>query len=114
MFWSLLQNFSYFTLYTLFYYYINQQWLIVILISLDNLFISYNTICHIYKLNYKINFFDTNYIDRYIYYGCLVILKPILYLLFYNQYKHISYVLLLTTHLYLFSKILTRLTFFNN
>jgi hypothetical protein len=113
MFWLLLQNFSYLTLLTAFYYYTHQQWLIIILFSLDNLFISYNTICHIYKLNYKLTFYDLNYVDRYIYYGLLIILKPIIHLLIYNQFVHISYFLFLTTHPWLFNQILIYITPFN-
>src|SRR5690242_19661083 len=89
----LLQKSSYILFFTLFYYFTFHQPLFVILLSLDNLFISYNTICHIYKLNYKNLFYESSYIDRYIYYFLILIAKPFIHLLLFTWYHHISYLL---------------------
>lgn len=65
----------------LFYYFIN-NYLIVMLFAMDNIFISYNTIGKIYNYNI-IDFYEQPYIDRYIYYFLISLLNPILYLILY-------------------------------
>ena len=70
--------------YTIFYYFASAQYLVILFLSIDNLCISYNTICDIYHFKYKIKVYNTLYIDRYIYYLILIILKSLSHLLLYT------------------------------
>ncbi len=79
-------------IFPLFYYFTN-NYLIVSLMAIDNIFISVNTICKIY--NYQmIDFYEKPYYDRYIYYFVISFLNPIIYLILYVD---ISLLLLITT-----------------
>jgi len=88
---------SYISFFTLFYYLTSHQWFIIALLSLDNLFISYNTFCHIYQLNYINTFYHDNWIDRYIYYILLTLIKLLLETLLWHQSLYLNYLLFLTT-----------------
>ena len=85
----------------LFYYFTNQS-LIIMLMVMDNLFLSYNTISKIY--NYPlIKFYEASFIDRYIYYVIISLLNPIFYLMLYTD---ITAILFISTIPPLFSLIL--------
>lgn len=103
-------------LHNLFYYCMSDQYLYIILITWDNLILSYNTICDIYNINYKIIFYHTsNYIDRYIYYIGLILIKNMLYILCYGYYNMIiSYMLFLSLIPIIFKYILNYMQLMND
>src|SRR5258708_4612729 len=92
-------------LFNIFYYFTSNHNLLTILFATDNIFTSYNTICSIYNLNYNLKFYDKSYINRYIYYLLMIIIKPFIHLLLYHKEHYIiNYVLYLTTIPLIFNK----------
>jgi hypothetical protein len=80
-----------------------------IILSLDCLFIAYNTFCHIYKLNIKIKFYDEPWVDRYIYYLLLWFIKILLQMILWHTSIYLTYVLFLTTIPFCLQHILLKL-----
>lgn len=88
---------SYILCYTIFFYFISNYHFLTLLLATDNLLLSYNTICQIYKLPYIIEFYkNTFYFDRYIYYFFLYILNYILQILFFQHHIIIIYCIYIT------------------
>lgn len=93
-----LLNIFYLVFYTGFYYLTCNNYFPVLLFGIDNLFISFNLICNIYKLNYQFSYYNEPYYDRYIYYLLIMIMNPFIQLLFYTFHNfYINYILFIVT-----------------
>ena len=92
---------------TLLYHYMPNIYIILLLLMNDNLVVSYNYWCDIYRIKYKLSIYEQSYIDRYIYYISVLVIKLVLHILFYtNEDFMLKYFILLTTTPTIFSHIL--------
>lgn len=83
---------------TLLYYYMPNIGILLLLFTNDNLLISYNNLCDIYKLKYKIVIYEQVYIDRYIYYILLILFKFLMQIILYTfDDNDLKYMILLST-----------------
>lgn len=84
------------------------EYLPFLLFTHDNIVISFNSLCNIYNIPYQVNFYNLSYMDRYIYYILLIMLKPLFHILFYTyDDSYIKFIFLLTLTPYIFEYILS-------
>lgn len=80
------------------YYQMSNIYIILLLFTNDNILISYNYLCDIYNFKYKIHLYTDNYIDRYIYYISLILIKILIHILLYTKEDYLlNYLILLST-----------------
>lgn len=83
---------------TLLYYYMPNVYIILLLFTNDNLLISYNYLCDIYRIKYKLHIYEKSYIDRYIYYLSLFVIKYLIHIICYTRDDSmVKYMILLST-----------------
>ncbi len=85
---------QYFILYTLYYYFFSHYSFLFLLLLADNLILSVNTVCQIYKLSFCIPIHAPT-LDRYLFYFSLVFSNLFFTILCFGYYPMVTYLLFL-------------------